>query len=188
MHGSSRNGPGPPETGRRAVDERGVTGRKIIEAEADARERTGPEVLDHDVGVVDQGERKLPVRLLLEVEGDRPLALVQGQVCRTEPGHGGSDGEDELVRRLDLDHVCAEPAEERGRERADSAHSEIDDSNAGQRSLRVTGTRRLDAVRAPRLEAPGEARDQRLAELEGAAPADGRGTRSADWKTTEEPP
>ena len=78
--------PGPPESRRRAVDERGIPAGQIVEAEADARQGTGPEVLDHDIGIVDQGERELPVCLVLEIEADRPLALVQGQVGRAEPG------------------------------------------------------------------------------------------------------
>ena len=167
VHGSSATGRPTRNPDRRAVDECRVPGRKILEAEADARERAGPEVLDHDVGVVDQGERELPVRLVLEVEGDGPLALVQGKVRRTEPGDRGSDGEDELVRRLDLDHVCAEPGEERGRERADSAHAEIEDTNADQRSFGVSVHAPAQPGAYPAPRGARDARGKGVGEVEG---------------------
>ncbi len=88
---------------RVAVEQRG--GR-----EAEALERTGPEVLDEHVGIVDERQQDVPIGLDLEVEDDRALVAIDElppqafAVARVAPCQ---TAEGVAVGAFDLDDVGA---------------------------------------------------------------------------------
>ena len=132
----------------RAVDEPGIQRVDGLPAEAEPRERAGPEVLDQHVRAREElPEDRLP-RLRLEVERDALLPAVDAhEVGRLAAGEGGPGaGVVPLARLLDLDHLGAHVGEEhRGvgpREHA----GQVDDAHAVEGPHGVLRRSRLAAL------------------------------------------
>src|SRR5207249_3029504 len=102
-----------------------------------ALHEAGGEVLHHDVGALDHLQEELAPGRILEV--DRHAALVgveDKEEHRIEPGHLRTIAARLLAaRRLDLDDVGAEPAQELGAGRAGFELGEIENPDAAQRAL-----------------------------------------------------
>ena len=116
-----------------------------------ALERARAEVLRDDVGVLDQPEEQLLPARLPKIERD--ALLVAGLHRPPEraplvPGFAPVPDRVGLARRLHLDHLGAEVAEEPPRERACEQRPELEDPQAGQRAALGHGHRR-HALAAP---------------------------------------
>ncbi len=97
-----------------AVDDPGVDRFDLVVVEAQAPHRRGPEVVHQGIRALRHLQQRRPARLLLEVEYHAPLVAVTGQI---EGAHPGVTGGAELPvavpgRRLDLDHVGAQVAQD----------------------------------------------------------------------------
>src|SRR5260221_563531 len=120
------------EAGDAAIDETRVDLAQALIIELQPMLHIGPEVLDHDVGVLDQPVQDLERLRLLEIEGDAPLVAVQvleiGAVPRAaEPAIA--------LGRFDLDDFRA-PIGELAHAGGAGAHArQIDDLEAGKREL-----------------------------------------------------
>ncbi|GAA4536738.1 hypothetical protein GCM10023175_04070 [Pseudonocardia xishanensis] len=77
--------PDVPVPGHRAVDDRRVRLLRIGVGEPEPVEDPGPEVLQHDVGVADQLQRRLPAVVRLQVECDAALVPVERRETDAEP-------------------------------------------------------------------------------------------------------
>jgi hypothetical protein len=111
-------------------------------------ERSGPEVLDEHVAALRELEQEPLALALAQVERDALLvAALYGPPERAVVIAGLSPltKRIRLTRRLDLDDLRAEIAQQPSGERPGEEHSELDDSNTGQRAraARVAGDLRL---------------------------------------------
>ena len=110
--------------------------------EAEPLEDAGAEVLDEDVGPVDQAQQDVAVGLVLEVESDGLLVAVGGEEVRRLPvarladeGWSPAAGVVAVSGGLDLDHPGAEVAEHHRGVRPGQGAGEVDDEHAVERSL-----------------------------------------------------
>ena len=103
-----------------APDERGMIGYQLVGIEAASREGARQEVVDHDIGLGDEGTRELGVGRRGEVEGDSLLVSIDREVVRAlaplverrPPGTGVVAG----TRSFDLDDVRAQVGQSHGAE------------------------------------------------------------------------
>lgn len=121
------------EAANRGVDQAGIAGREGVVVETEAVHDAGGEVLDDDVGVVDQAQQYVAGLGLLQVQHERPLvaigrlehpAVVAGFVVG---GERAGVAEEVAARRLHLDHVGALVGEQRRAERPGEGLGEVDD-------------------------------------------------------------
>ena len=120
--GSSREGPLPPQALMEQVTRRG----RPCGASARARrvERAGPQVLEQDVGLVEEGVQPLPALGGSQVELDGLLAPIPGgEACGVGPLGV-------TPRTLDLDHLGAQVGEDRGGQRCGHVLAHLDDADA----------------------------------------------------------
>jgi hypothetical protein len=108
-----------------------------VVTEAPLLERPGPEVLDDDVGLAHQPLQQVLAARLPEIERDGTPAAPLDRPEERVPVHERPDGAHEvaLPRHRDLDHVRAEVTEQRRRERRADAGAQVEDANAGERSV-----------------------------------------------------
>ncbi len=137
-------GPVRPVPGDREVDEAPGSGASsVVVVEAEAREPTGPEVLDEDVARDEQASQHLgPLRAgggraaalrLLRLTARKYAAVRVPAASLADPGRAPAAGRIALGR-LDLDDVRAEIAEEHRAVRAGEDRRAVDDPQAGERS------------------------------------------------------
>ena len=95
--------------------------RDVVVRQAEPLGRPGPEVLGHDVEARREAQDQVPARRLLEVDHDRALGEVVAHERRADAAalgvdHGGHGAAAEIAgaRRLHLDDVGAQPAEQLG--------------------------------------------------------------------------
>ncbi|KAG0771912.1 hypothetical protein G6F22_016106 [Rhizopus arrhizus] len=99
--------------------------------------RAGDEVLDQDVGVLQQAQQDVAPACQRQVQPDRPLAAVDGgEVGRVALRVDGRPQRAGLVaaRRFDLDHVRALVSQHLGAQRTRQYPGQVDDPNALQRA------------------------------------------------------
>ncbi len=97
--------------GEQRVDDRGLVGPQLLEAQPEAFEARRCEVRDEDIGPRRQARHDLASTRLIEVQRDRALPAVvlrEAEVHRLARPHGAVAAVDIAVRRLDLDHVGAQ--------------------------------------------------------------------------------
>ena len=124
------------------VDEPRVAGRHRVPVEPSAGERAGPGVGDEDVGLVDERGGHLPTLGQRQVQPDAALVAVVELEGRR---HALDDPRQEAaervaVGRLDLHHVGAPVAEDRGPGRPGDPHPDLDHLHAVHRSCHGRGT------------------------------------------------
>ncbi len=119
-----------------AIDDAGVDGADRVIAKADALDRAGRHVFDHDIGsprhVLDQRQAAFG----FEVDSDRLLVGVElKEIIRIRaarrPGKRGAAGLAAL-RVLDLDHLGAEPGQCLGRGRAGLELGQVEHLDPGE--------------------------------------------------------
>ena len=124
--------------GAGTVDDARIPFRERLIAEPKPLHDTRPEVLDDDIGAVDQPQCDFLAARILEIDGDRAFIAVEAQVRRAFPL-------DEQVRhapvahpvaldRLDLDNLGAEIAQHLGCKRPLGELGEIGDDESCERS------------------------------------------------------
>src|SRR4051812_4657333 len=126
-----------PVAGDRAIDQGGVRLLQHVVSHAELVQDARAKALDQDVRGLDQLEERLPATLLLQIEADRSLVAVEGEVDRRagaervvllvavvgrRPAHVVA-----LTGVLDLDHVGAEVGEQQGAETAGQQAGEVED-------------------------------------------------------------
>jgi len=119
------------------IDEPGVDGRHALPVEAEARHHARAEVLDEDVGALDQAPGDRLALGALEIEREAPLVAVRGEeedahAVLVEVASGPVALPEPAARRLDLDHVGAEVGEELDAGRPEEELGEAEDAGAGQ--------------------------------------------------------
>ena len=124
-------GPSWPNPVTRVITSRGFRVEQSVGRQAEALERTRPEVLDEHVGLVEEREEDVAVGGDLEVEDDRalvaidelpPQALAVARVAPRQATKGVA------VRVLDLDDVGAEVGEVARAVRTGEHGRQIDDA------------------------------------------------------------
>ncbi len=107
---------GMAEARSRRVDELRVLGVQRLPAVAQLFHRAGPEVLDHDVGLLEQLLEDLAVGIGLEVERDALLAAIdRGEIGRLAVDEGTVGARIvATLGRFDLDHPCAHLGHQQG--------------------------------------------------------------------------
>ena len=122
----------------RTIDQVGLDCLHRLIPEAEAVDHARPEVLHHDVGVLDQPSDDFESARVFEVERQRPLVGIHGQEERRHAGLAnvvvGADAAALVAGAgfLDLDHIRAQQPELHGRERTGEHLGKIDDPNAGE--------------------------------------------------------
>ena len=120
-----------------AVDDRRVDRPRLLVADAEALGDAGAHVVVDDVRPLDQAAGDLLALRVLEVEGERLLAVARADVDGV--------GEVEVARR-DLEHRGAEVGQDLRTERPGDGETEVEHEHAGQR--RVRGRCRRGAARS----------------------------------------
>ena len=141
--GLPRIGPGLPEAGDADHDQARIDRRQLGPAEAPLLHRAGPEVLEQEVGLLDQVlEQRLAVGLaqverdrLLVARDDRPPQRLAVRLLAAPDAHRVA-----LARRLDLDDLGAEVAEQLAAERAGQQGAEFDHAQARERARFEAGS------------------------------------------------
>ncbi len=121
------------EAGVLAVDDVRLHGALRFVADAHAIADVGDEAVDEHVGCRDETEEDLPALLAAEIEREAPLVLVHLQVRRAVAGRELPEEVTDVValpRRLDLDHVGAEVAEDHADGVAVEEHGRLEHANA----------------------------------------------------------
>jgi hypothetical protein len=117
------------EAGHGAVDEGRVLLGGGFGTDAKAGHDAGAEVLEDDIGALDQALGNLEIAGRLEVEGDAALSpLIEG-IGGVLPA--GS------ARRVDVNDVGALVGEHDARERSGDVLAEVDDANTGEWACHV---------------------------------------------------
>src|SRR5262249_40334558 len=111
---------------------------EIVVREAEAGERAGLEVLEHDVAVRGDAPYDVLTGRRAQVELDRPLVASD----RRPPEAAAVDAHavaphDVAAGRFDLHHVGAEIAEQLARERARDERAELEHTDPGERRGRI---------------------------------------------------
>ena len=113
----------------RGVDQLGILRVQRLPAVAQLLHRAGPEVLDHDVGLLEQLLEDLAVGVVLEVERDAFLAAIDrgevGRLAVDERPIGA--GVVAALGRLDLDHPRAHLGHQQGAVGAGEDARQVDD-------------------------------------------------------------
>ena len=121
-----------PVAGERDVDDVGVQLLDALVWVAHARERSGAEVLDHDVGAADQAIDDLAAVGVVDVDVDRALVAVEVAVQARDSAQRVGDA---LV--LHLDHVGAHVGENACRLGSGDDPREVADADALERQAAV---------------------------------------------------
>ena len=125
---------GVAEARGRGVDQLGIPLVQRVPAVAQLLHRAGPEVLDDDVGLLEQLLEDRAVLVVLEVERDRFLAAVDrgevGRLAVDERAVGA--GVVAALGRLDLDHPGAHLRHQEGAVGAGEDARQVDDGDARQ--------------------------------------------------------
>ena len=108
-----------------------------VVTQAPLLQRARPEVLDDDVGALDEVQEQVAARGLAQVQGDG--FLVAGvhrpeEVVAVEFGLPPGAQRVRRARRLDLDDLGAHVAEQPARERPGDQRADLDDADAVQRA------------------------------------------------------
>ncbi len=127
VHPSAAVRPVLSVAGDRGVDEVGIDRLHVVVAEPESVHRSGPEVLDEHVGVLDELADEVGSGGLLEVDDDRAFPAV---VVREDAGHPALVGAEEShdvaeSGRLDLDDVGSLVGEHHRGERPGDHHREV---------------------------------------------------------------
>ena len=116
---------------------RGLICAQVLVTEVFAVHHAGAEVLDEHVGVAHHAPDQLDARRLADVDADAALVAVEAleiepaDVRRQAAGAIGVANAVAAAGLLDLDHVRAHVAEQRGAPRARRLVAHVDDSDAG---------------------------------------------------------
>ena len=132
----------------------------VVVTQAPLLQRAGPEVLDDDVGALDEIEEEVAARGLAQIERDG--FLVAGvhrpeEVMAVEFGLSPGAQRVGRSRRLDLDDLGAHVAEQPARERPGDQRADLDDADAVQRAGGVIVRTRAGAASPCRCRRPGAA-------------------------------
>ena len=132
---------GVAEARGRGVDQLGILLVQSVPAVAQLLHRAGAEVLDHDVGLLEQLLEDLAVGVALEVEGDAFLAAVdRGEIGRLAVDEGTvGTGVVATLGRFDLDHPGAHLGHQQGAVGSGQDAGEVDDDDARQGAFGVLG-------------------------------------------------
>ena len=118
------------------MDQPGVAGPRRVGVGTDPAGRLRTHVVDEHVGPVDEGIEHRPRLGHAKVEGDAALVAGHGEEERAELGPVGADAAHDVARRrLDLDHVGAQVAQQQRGVRSGEDGGEVDDTDAVERSL-----------------------------------------------------
>ena len=127
------------EAGDRQVDDPRIDRRDVIVADAESLDHAGAEVLHEDIGCPGDLQQQVAAAGLLEVDGNRALVAVDVEERRRQAAAPVAEraGMVAPARRLDLDHVGALVAQDRGRPRPRQHRAQVDDPNTLIRSAHV---------------------------------------------------
>src|SRR5262249_31701457 len=119
-------------TGDAAPDESRISRRRFGIPEAEALDRARREIVDEDVGAIDEPLARAPVARLLEVEDDASLSAIQPREVGGHPVQRAIVRARGIaaIRPLDLDDVGAEVRELPRAERSRHRLLEGDDANS----------------------------------------------------------
>src|ERR1041384_7090725 len=122
------------EAGARHVDERRVERGKHRVVESVATERADRKILEHDVGLLRELADELPACVRAQVDGDRFLGAVAGEVVGAVACELGLERARLVAASglLDLDDARAELGEDHRRERAREHAREVEDRHVIQ--------------------------------------------------------
>ncbi len=140
---------GLPVAGHPHQDDAPIAFAQNVVAEIPLLQRARPEVLDDDVGALDEVEEEVAAAGLTQVERDG--LLVAGvhrpeEVVPVEFGLPPGAQRIGRARRLDLDDLGAHVAEQPSRERSRDQRADLDDPDAVQRAGDVMARSRADAA------------------------------------------
>ena len=123
------------EAGDRAVDDARLPRARLRVADAELVDGADAQVLEHDVGAIEQPEEDRLALGMLQIERDALLVAIQvdevGRLVAVERRPPGA--RDLAVERLDLDDLRAVVAEHRRRERAGERVGQIEDDEIAER-------------------------------------------------------
>ena len=138
MAGPRRAGPGLAVAGDRAIDDVGPDRADVVIAEAEARHDARPELLDDDVGTLDQRAQPRARRLVLQIERHAFLAAVEHGEIGAVGAPFRAVGPHLLAAAgaLDLYHFRAGLGEDQSRHRPRQERAEIENGDARQRAFR----------------------------------------------------
>ena len=125
-------GAGAAERGDRRIHQRRVGGTELVGSQAPTVEYAVPEVLDEDVARPGQLGHQLASGLGRKIDGDAALATILLHEVRAVAvdDHRQPSGRVTARRRLDLDHIGAEPGEQQGAGRAGEILGEVEHADA----------------------------------------------------------
>ncbi|GIW11376.1 MAG: hypothetical protein KatS3mg061_2433 [Dehalococcoidia bacterium] len=121
-----------PEAGDRTVDQGGIAFSKHRVAEPEALHHPRPEVLHHHIRERGQRERDGAAGGMLEVQRDRPLAVVVAEEADVPPPGNLTAGVVALAWLFDFDHLGAEVGQDARGVRASDDAGEVEDADACQ--------------------------------------------------------
>ena len=134
-----------PEAGADRVDDARVDAAKVLVAESHALHDAGAEVVHHHVRRLHQAQRRRPVVLRLQVQGDAALVAVEaredGVVAAVRVFADAPARQVAGAGPLDLDHVGAVVAQHLGAARAHHHLGEVE--HPARRRVAVDGCRPL---------------------------------------------
>ena len=126
------------ETGNRAVDDARIALARGLVVQAQAHQRAGAVVLEHDVGALHHAQEGLLALRVLQVEHHALLVAMQaGEIIRFPAGQGRAPGARDVAQSggLDLDHLGAEIGEHGRTKRAGERVAQVEYLDAFQWQL-----------------------------------------------------
>ena len=131
-------GSGLAEARDRAQHQPGIARVQGIPTQAQPLHHAGTEILQHDVGTVDQLPEDFQIGRILEIEPDAALVAVpqhEGRALALDEGRRAAHGI--ALRAFDLDDVGAEVAELHAAERARQVRRQVENHQAVERACHV---------------------------------------------------
>jgi hypothetical protein len=116
-----------PVAGDRAVDEPRIHLPRFLRPRTEARHHAGSKAIDDHVGRSNERVQLRSRSVGLQIEHDRFLARVD------DPEQPRESARDVSTRRLDLDHLRTEPAQDHRRVRPRQVHREIENTETTER-------------------------------------------------------
>jgi hypothetical protein len=152
MAGPRRAGAGLAIAGDRAIDDVGPDGADVVIAEAEPGHDARPELLDDDVGALDQRAQPRARGLVLQVQRHAFLATVEHGEIGAVGAPFRAVGPHLLAAAgaLDLDDLRAGLGKEQSRHRPRQERAEVEHGDARQRAFRHRPFSRAFATTARR--------------------------------------
>ena len=135
----SRSTPSWPKFEIEITDSRGNFAIRLVRREPQRGQRPRREVLDQEIGAIEQARDKFAATRVLQVDrhaalveiekSEQPAAILDARAMRPQPAPALSRW------RFDLDDVGAHVRQQLGRVRAGDEVSQIDDANVAERAV-----------------------------------------------------